>query len=191
MIWSTFWISPGHSWWISIKPKIWIWHFLSWVISAGIIIIQNKSKTTISAWILGILQLPKDNSVRTFIQAAINLQINITKEEFKDLTFISSMCSTPGPTSSMIFRNSSSVQIFGTLPMNNLCFVSESEHLKVLPCRDETHYRSQSGWTYFKSEQRQYYLELQKRNITTLNVLLCNSSMAFCATSLVLNPINA
>jgi hypothetical protein len=50
---------------------------------------------------------------------------------------MSSMFSTPGPTSSMTFLNSSSVQLFGTLPMNSLCLVSDSEHLKFLPCSDK------------------------------------------------------
>jgi hypothetical protein len=50
-------------------------------------------------------------------------------------TFMSSRTSIPGPTSSMIFLNSSSVKFFGTLPINNLFFVSDIEHLKVFPCR--------------------------------------------------------
>lgn len=46
------------------------------------------------------------------------------------------MSSEPGPVSSITFLNSSSDQALGTLPINSLYLVSESEHLKVLPCND-------------------------------------------------------
>lgn len=46
------------------------------------------------------------------------------------------MFSAPGPVSSMTFVNSSSVQLFGRLPINNRRLVSASEHLNVLPCND-------------------------------------------------------
>lgn len=50
---------------------------------------------------------------------------------------MSSMVSTPGPTSSMTFLNSFSVQLLGTFPINNLLLVSDIEHLIVLPLKDE------------------------------------------------------
>lgn len=53
------------------------------------------------------------------------------------------MVSAPGPVISMTFLKSSSVQIFGMLPMNNLYFVSDSEHLKVLPYIDGTPRKAQ------------------------------------------------
>lgn len=52
---------------------------------------------------------------------------------------MSSINSAPGPVPSMTFLKSSSDQLFGTLPMNNLYLVSDSEHLKVFPWIDNEH----------------------------------------------------
>lgn len=52
---------------------------------------------------------------------------------------MSSIVSAPGPVPSMTFLKSSSDQLFGTLPMNNLYLVSDSEHLMVFPWVDDKH----------------------------------------------------
>lgn len=77
-------------------------------------------------------------------------------------TLMSSMFSTPGPTTSTTFRNSSSVQLFGILPINNLCLVSESEHLKVLPCKIKNTY-------ILKIDYQAYQKTRKKRIIVAIN----------------------